>query len=154
MKKLIPAMIAAFMLVCLFVGLAPTLLKTAGLTRARWNSLVGREGFYFQKRQWLADLRTIMAAIRFLYASQPGKPNQSLDMAGLPESSPRQVGISTNLLGTNGTASSQPAAGKRFSMVGRFTGRRESAVFEQQAPVLTLEDYSPQSLPGRRLVWV
>jgi hypothetical protein len=115
MKKRILTAIAALLLVCFC--LAPTVLKNTGLAWINWDALAGQRGFYFKKDQWLADLRTIVAAFRYLTWSYTGSPSNSLHIVNLPPVLPLQTEISTNLPGTNVTQSSLPLSAKRLARV-------------------------------------
>jgi hypothetical protein len=113
MKKRNLTAIAVLILVCFC--LAPTVLKNTGLAWINWDALAGQRGFYFKQNQWMADLRTIMAAIRFLTSSYSTSPSKSLDVVNLPPVLPLRTEISTNLLGTNVTQSSLPLSAKRLA---------------------------------------
>jgi hypothetical protein len=73
MKKNFLAMMAAFVSVCLFLTLAPPQLKSAALSCMDGDCQAPPHVcyfiFYIEKRQWLADARTIMAGIRYLFDS-------------------------------------------------------------------------------------
>src|SRR5208337_764573 len=101
MKKRMLTMVAALAFV--WFWLAPTMLKNTGLAWMNWDSLAGKHGFYFKKRQWLADLRTIAAAIRYLYRSNTASSISLVKVVNDPELPPTQAEISTNLLGLDGT---------------------------------------------------
>jgi hypothetical protein len=102
MKKRILTMLAALVLAGAFIELSPTILKDSGLAWINWESLTGRHGFYFKRRQWLADLRTVVAAFRFLYESYPAGSTGLTSAADAPELLPPKIEISTNLLGLEG----------------------------------------------------
>src|SRR5580693_6038956 len=119
MKKQISAVVAALLLVCFLVELAPTVIKSADMALAKWDSWVGRNGFYFKRRQWMADLRTVMAAIRFLSESRSASPTNSWNLGQFPTSSLLETEVSTNLLGTNGTASTLKTSHKGLARAER-----------------------------------
>ena len=152
MKKRIPTMIVALVLVCFLLELAPTVLRSTGLAEVKWDSLVGRHGFYFQKRQWLADLRTIMAAFHYLCTSHPAAP---LSFVDVPPASPLQTETSTNLLGTNGTASSMPTAAKTLSRADRIMARYRRLYSDRQPPMITFAGGArPAFLGSNAPVWL
>jgi hypothetical protein len=63
MKKSILKAIGVLVFVCLMLIFTPRLLNL--------DSLSLRHNFYFGKGQWLADARTIVAAVRYLYEVPP-----------------------------------------------------------------------------------
>jgi hypothetical protein len=66
MKKRTRSVMAAVAGLCLLAALSPHLFRDSGFTRFGWDSLTGPHNFYFAKRQWLADARTIGAGFRYL----------------------------------------------------------------------------------------
>jgi hypothetical protein len=74
MKKLFPTMMAAGVSLCLFLTLAHPPCKRATLPFANADSdpppRVSYFTFYINKCQWLADARTILAALRYLCESR------------------------------------------------------------------------------------
>jgi hypothetical protein len=132
MKKQILTVIAALVFVCAW--LAPTMLKNTGLAWINWDFPGGHDGFYFKKRQWLADFRTIVAAVRYLYESHTASSTNPLIIVHVPALLPLQNEISTNLLGTHGTESSMPLACERLSRVERMMARHRTASCHPQLP--------------------
>jgi hypothetical protein len=155
MKKRISTVIAVLVLACFLAELASTMIKSTGLDRVKWESLVGRKGFYFAKRQWVADLRTLVAAFRYLCASHPVSSSPPLSMVQAPASSPLPDEISTNLLSTNLTAASMPMPGKRLSRAERMLGRYRRSSFGQQPAVSAFADLlHPACLGSNAPVWL
>jgi hypothetical protein len=148
MKKQILTVIAALALV--WFWLAPTTLKNTSLAWINWDSLTGRHGFYFKKRQWLADLRTIAAAIRYLYRSYPASSTSLVKAVSVPELPPIQAEISTNLLGLDGAESLAPLEGKRLCRTGRIMCRSRWSSFDRQPSMLAFAEFSPNGLYGLR----
>jgi hypothetical protein len=74
MKKHIRTMTAALVSACLFVAMAPHQLRGTCLgwinRDAPASQHVSYFCFYIEKRQWLADVRTIAAAIAYLYETR------------------------------------------------------------------------------------
>ncbi len=154
MKKRISTLIAVLVLACFLTELVPTVIKSAGLDRVKWESWVGRNGFYFAKRQWLADLRTIVAAFRYLCASHTVSSSQTLNIVQAPASSPLQNEFSTNLLSTNGTAASMTMAGKRLSRAERMDRYRRLSFGRQPAQSAFAKLLNPTCLGSNAPVWL
>ncbi len=148
MKKRIPTVVAALVFLCFLIGLSPGLLRTAGLFWGNHDSMIGRHGFYFRKRQWLADIRTIAAAFRFLYTSHPGSQSSPISNADDPQLPPHGKEISTNLLGMDETESPMLLAGKRLSKSERIMARYRWSSFEQLPPMLAFAEISSNGLSG------
>jgi hypothetical protein len=72
----------ASLFVCLLTAMDPPLLQDIW---GNWDSLAPRANFYFKKRQWLADGRTIAAAIHYLYESSKADLTDSISAATVPE---------------------------------------------------------------------
>jgi len=74
MKKQIHTMMAALVSVCLCAAMAPPQLGSAGLGWIDRDSTASQHVsyfcFYIEKRQWLADVRTFAAGIRYLYETR------------------------------------------------------------------------------------
>jgi hypothetical protein len=96
MKQRILTVFAALVFLCLFIELSQPLLQNTRLAWINWDSLTGRNNFYFKKRQWLADARTIVAGVRYLYESRTASQTSPVDVANVPPSVPRAPGISTH----------------------------------------------------------
>ena len=87
MKKCILALMAALVTVCLSMELTPPLLSNTSPAWSAWNFQTARHNFYyfyFSKRQWLADARTVVAAIRFLYLSATARPANPMEVVNIP----------------------------------------------------------------------
>jgi hypothetical protein len=149
MKKQILSVIAALVFVCFLTELIPTMLNNTSVAWINWDSLVGRHGFYFKKRQWLADLRTIMAAFRYLYSSHTASPTNLVNIS-VPPSLPLQSEITTNLLGIDGTESCPLLAGKRLTTAERVMGRNRWSSFDRLPPMLAFAESSSNGLYGVR----
>ncbi len=105
MKTSILKIIAGFVFICLLAGLAPALLKDTSLASVNLGPFSMRHNFYFGKRQWLADARTVVAAVQYLYQVRSSSSADPLDVISNPPALPVQRGIDTNLLGIAGTES-------------------------------------------------
>jgi len=99
MKKRILTVMAALVAAGLFIMLAPPMLNNTGPAWINGTFHVTGRNFYFGKRQWLADIRTILAAIRFLHQTRKANPTTPVDIANVPHSPPPRPAISTNLFG-------------------------------------------------------
>jgi hypothetical protein len=121
MKKRILAAIAVLGLACFW--LAPGMLKNTGLAWINWDALSGQRGFYFKKNQWLADIRTVVAAFRYLASSFTGSPTNSLHIINVPPVLQLRTEIAPNLPGTNVTQSSLPLSAKGICRVDWIMGR-------------------------------
>jgi hypothetical protein len=155
MKKQISTVVAALLLVCFLVELAPTMINHTGLALAKWDSWRGRNGFYFKRRQWMADLRTVMAAIRFLSESQSMSPTNSWNLDRSPTSSLLETQTSTNLLGTNGTASILKTSHKGLARAERTMRRCHESSLEFQSQMFAFAKCSFADSQGRTdTVWV
>jgi hypothetical protein len=124
MKKRIRTVLAALVSVCLFMTFGAPLLKDTRLAWINWDSLTPRHDFYFEKRIWLADARTIMSAFHYLSHSGAANPTNPMEAATVPGSFPLWSEPSTNHLGVNGSGVSSPRAAQRLSRAGRIIGRR------------------------------
>jgi hypothetical protein len=67
MKQRILTVFVALVSAFFFIKLSPATLQNGRLAWINWDSLTGKHSFYFKKRQWLADVRTIAAGVRYLY---------------------------------------------------------------------------------------
>jgi hypothetical protein len=83
---------------CLFVALNPNLLNNSGFNWKNRNSPTGPHNFYFAKRQWLADARTVVAAIRYLYQSSTASPANPAEVVTIPHQ-PTLRPLTTNFIG-------------------------------------------------------
>jgi hypothetical protein len=120
MKKRIFALMAALVLVGFLTEVAPCLLKNTNLAWINGDSLFGRHGFYFKKRQWLADIRTIIAAFRYLCVSHAATPDGLTSGDGSLQSVSPGAELQTNLVGMKGVEVCPPLAGKCFWRKGRI----------------------------------
>jgi hypothetical protein len=84
MRQRILTILAALVSLCLFVKLSSPQLQNTRLAWINWGSLTGRNNFYFAKRQWLADARTIVAAVRYLCESSAATRINPMDVADVP----------------------------------------------------------------------
>lgn len=105
MKTSILKVVAAIVFVCCLLNFTAPLLKNTSPAWINLDSLSLRHNFYFGKGQWLADARTIMAGIRYLYRSTFASPTNQMNVGSIPDWLDPQPGISTNLLATEGTDS-------------------------------------------------
>jgi hypothetical protein len=105
MKKRIRSAMAPLVCVGLFLVLSPNVFKECGIPWFNWDSVTGPRNFYFTKRQWLADARTIAAAIRFLYESNIGSQANPMEVVDLPHPPPLRI-ITTNFSGMSVPAAS------------------------------------------------
>jgi hypothetical protein len=96
MKQRILKVMMALGALCLYIQLSPPLLENTKLAWMNWQSLTGRNNFYFRKRQWLADARTIAAAIQYLYESRKDSQINPTDVVIVPHALPLRPEISTN----------------------------------------------------------
>jgi len=121
MKKRMIAVMAALVLVGFLTEVAPSLLKNTDLAWLNGNSLIGRHGFYFKKRQWLADIRTIIAALRYLCVSHSATPGGLTSADESPPSVSPGAELQTNRAGIGSAETSPPLLGKSFWRHGRMT---------------------------------
>jgi hypothetical protein len=102
MKKHFLTMMAALVSVCLFLTLALPQFRSTGLSLASGDSQppprASYISLYLEKRQWLADARTILAAIRYLYASRATNTIIPMHIVRAPHWLFPPPGFSTNLL--------------------------------------------------------
>ena len=88
MKKFFPTMMAALVSVCLFLTFADAPCQRTGLSFVNGASdpppRVSYFSFYINKGQWLADARTILAAIRYLCESRATNAIASTNDVCLP----------------------------------------------------------------------
>jgi hypothetical protein len=104
MKKRNLAAMAALVALWLCISLTPPLRNFTSLAWNNWNPSTARRNFYcfyLSKRQWLADARTIVAGIRFLYESAKASPTNPVDVVNVRHWPPLRLGISTNLFGSH-----------------------------------------------------
>jgi len=97
MKHRILTVFAALMCLCLYLVFSLPAHQGAKLAWINMDWLVGRNNFYLKKRQWLADARTIVEGIRFLYESSTTSQIDPTDVAGTPHTLLPRAADSTNL---------------------------------------------------------
>jgi hypothetical protein len=151
MKKRNLAVMAALAAVCLWVKLTPPLRDYTSLVWGNWNSQTARHNyyyFYFSKRQWLADARTMLAGFRFLLLSVTASPTNPMAAVNIPPSPPIQLGISTNLLGIVETGSLLRGAGHRLSQAGRIIGPDWLSSFDGRPPIFAFTEYPSNGFYG------
>lgn len=61
--------VTALVCVCLLAAIGPTVFRNTPLGAIHRNSLAYWSAYYLPKGQWIADLRTIKAAVVYLYES-------------------------------------------------------------------------------------
>jgi hypothetical protein len=115
MKQRILTVFVALVSAFFFIKLSPATLQNGRLAWINWDSLTGKHSFYFKKRQWLADVRTIAAGVRYLYEDRMAGQNRPMDVVKAASSPPTRLEVSTNHLGSNGTGSSSPVAAAKLS---------------------------------------
>jgi hypothetical protein len=98
MKKRVRSVLAAVVSLGLFLVLTPNLFRDSGFSWIDWDSVTGSRTYYFARRQWLADARTIVAAIQYLYESSTSTPANPTDVVNVPHPPPLRP-INTNYLG-------------------------------------------------------
>jgi hypothetical protein len=142
MRQRILAILAALVSLCLFVKLSSPQLQNTRLAWLNWDSLTGRNNFYFTKRQWLADARTIVAAVRYLCESRTANQINPVDVAHSPHLPPARQAISTNLFGIDATVSSPPLTGSGMSSSERLIGRNRLASLNELPPMFAFAESS------------
>jgi len=98
MKKRIRSLLAALVCGGLLLVLSPNLFRDSGFTWIKWDAITGPHNYYFAKRQWLADARTIAAAVRYLYESSTYSRTNPIEVVNVPRPVPLRP-ISTNFIG-------------------------------------------------------
>jgi hypothetical protein len=124
MKTFLLKVIAALVFVCLLLNFTPALLKDTSLAWINVDSLSLRRNFYFGKGQLLADARTVLAGIRYLYQSGLASPTNPGNSVSSPRLPPAQPGTSTNLLAIGGAKLTNPDPRKKPSTTESLTVRR------------------------------
>jgi hypothetical protein len=105
MKQRILIVTTALVSLCLFIHFSPPPLANTRLGWINWQSLTGGSNFYFKRRQWLADVRTIAAGVRYLYESRTASQIEPADVVNAPHSLPVRPGISGKISGIERTDS-------------------------------------------------
>jgi len=124
MKTSILKVIAVVVFVCVLVGFTPTLLQNTSVAWMNADSVSMRRNFYFGKRQWLADARTLVAAARYLYQATSANASNTINVVSLPPSPRIQRETSTNLMVINGTDTTILSHGSRISRAGNLIVRK------------------------------
>ena len=88
MKKRVRSLLAAVVSVGLFLVLSPNLFRDSGFSWINWDNVTGSRTYYFARRQWLADARTVVAAIRYLYESSMDSPALPTEVVNVPPPRP------------------------------------------------------------------
>jgi len=148
MKTFLLKVIAVLVFVCLMLNFTPTLLKDTSLAWINVDSLSLRHNFYFGRGQWLADARTVMAGIRYLYQSglaSPTNPGNSVSSPRLPLAQP---GTSTNLLAIGGAELTNPDPRRKLSTTDSLTIRRRLLSGYGLLPSFGFADSSSNRLGG------
>jgi hypothetical protein len=99
MKQRILTILTALVCLALFVELSSPSLQNTRLAWINLDWLTGKDNFYFKKRQWLADARTIAAGVRFLYESRTVSHIDPMDVANAPQPLPARPATTTNTSG-------------------------------------------------------
>src|SRR5580658_3467067 len=149
MKQRILTLMAALMTLCLFLELSPPSARNTSLAWVHWDSLTGRDNFYFKKRQWLADARTIVAGVHFLYECETAKSTDSMNVATVPRAPRPRAGISTNLIGAEVTVTPLTPVGKRLSRAERIIGRVRLSSRYGLPPMFAFAEFPSNSLVDR-----
>jgi hypothetical protein len=100
MKRTILKVIAGLVLVAVILDHNPRPLESASRDWMNSNPAPPRRDFYFAKRQWLADARTIEAGIYYLYESGSDSPTSPMNVASIPSLLLMQHELATNIDGT------------------------------------------------------
>jgi hypothetical protein len=148
MKKRIPILMLAVALACLFMSLAPSLLRHARLAQAKWSSMAGRRSFYFRQRQWLADFRTIASGVKFLYSSRKGNVTNLMEGDILPRLLPLGSNLTTHLFGMAEDESSPTLVGERLPRAERINGRNQLSSIHGLPPMFASAEVSPLGAGG------
>ncbi|HEV7926073.1 MAG TPA: hypothetical protein VGR14_11995 [Verrucomicrobiae bacterium] len=148
MKKRIPTVTAALVFLCFLIGLSPGLLRTPSLIWVNRDHLFGRHGFYFKQRQWLADLRTIVAAFRFLYTTHPSSQTNPVSKLDDQQLRPHGTELSTTILSMDATASPLLLAGKSLSRGERRMAKYRWSAFDRLPPMLAFAEISSNGASG------
>jgi hypothetical protein len=102
MKRLILKIVASLVFLIALLNIAPSLFQNTNLAGVKLNSLSMGHSSYFRRGQWLADGRTLIAAIRFLCqvrSADSGSPDAQSPIRNVnfPVVPPAQNRLSTNL---------------------------------------------------------
>jgi hypothetical protein len=115
MKKTFLKVTAAVVLACLLLNIMPSLVSNTGLSWLGTDSLSLRGNFYFARRQWLADARTLVAAARYLYQTTSFGPTNSTGVVSMTFLPLMRSDASTNFLGLEETGPAIPSRERRLS---------------------------------------
>jgi hypothetical protein len=111
MKHRILTVLAALICLGLFVELSQPMVQNTKLSWVNLDWLFGRDNFYFKKRQWLADARTVVAGVRFVCETREFSDTSPTDVASGPHPLPIRNDNSTNF-----SSIGRPARSNRFLM--------------------------------------
>jgi hypothetical protein len=103
MKRRVLSIIVAIISLGFFVELSQPVLQNTRLAWVNLDWLVGRDNFYFKKGQWLADARTVVAAVRFLSESGNFNENNALATSRHPSLIPTANSNNASGIGRPGT---------------------------------------------------
>jgi hypothetical protein len=147
MKKLILTVVASLGLMFALANLAPSLLQDTSLSWMKLDRLSLRHNFYFGKGQWLADSRTLLAAIRFLYRvntsdARPRAEDSQIRVVNFPVLPARQPRFSTNLFVTDETEPAIRLHIPRPSRCENLIVRKRMMPSNRPAPVFSAADLS------------
>jgi hypothetical protein len=151
MKKSIQNLIAGLAFVCLVLNVALPLLQVTGPAWINVNSLSLRHDFYFRRGQWLADGRTLAAAVRYLFQTRSAKSTNSIQLISLPDLPAIRPRLSTNLVVADETEPTILFEDRRLSRVDNLIVRKRMYTAYGLAPLFTVADASSEArsaLPG------
>jgi len=97
MRHRMMIILGAMLFLGIFLELSPRALKNTKLSWLSLDNVGGPDNFYFKKRQWLADARTLVEGVRFLCKFTSFSQNSPMDVAILLSSPLDGSGDSTNL---------------------------------------------------------
>ncbi len=148
---LVVAAMAVLVAACLCLKFTPPLLNNTRLAWSNWKSQTARPNFiffYFSKRQWLADARTLVAGVRFLFQSAAASLTNPMDVVDIPHLPPLRPGVSTNLFGRDRPGFPWRRAGHRLSKAGRNVGPDWLSSSEGLPPFFAFADFPSNGLYG------
>jgi len=144
MKKQNHVVIWTLVVVCFAISVATPFIEYMRPAWSNRSSTSGRSSFYFKKRQWLADIRTIAACVRYLYSygSRSDGLTNSMEPATVPSLLPLQPELSSNLLGLGETGASFRLIGNRLpSRAERLNGRNRLSCFRGYPPMFAYAEF-------------
>jgi hypothetical protein len=140
MKTFILKVFAALAVAGLMLSFSPSLLKNTSLAWINLDSLSMRHNFYFGKRQWLADARTIMAAVRYLCQARSADPSSPMDAISIQGFTLAQFDASSDLLVLDGTESTTLPYNRRLSRGERLIVRKRLLTAYGPPPIFASAD--------------